>query len=190
MVEPMARGQAERLMPICAAMLTQAGIGWRDLGAIGVGTGPGNFTGTRIGVAAARGIALACEIPAIGVTTFEALADDEAGAVLVTLDARRGAIFAQSFRAGLASAPPRLATFADLAHPGPGTRCLGFAAGEIAARFGLEAGSEATRPDPAALARIARSRRADAQPAPAPLYLRAADAVPAPRRALLPADDA
>ena len=53
-VEPMARGQAERLFPLLEALLSQAGVTWRDLSAIGVGTGPGNFTGIRIAVAAAR----------------------------------------------------------------------------------------------------------------------------------------
>ena len=49
-VEPMAKGQAERLMPLLEELLAAEGFGWRDLAAIGVGTGPGNFTGLRIGV--------------------------------------------------------------------------------------------------------------------------------------------
>ena len=55
-------------MPLLEDVLAEAGIGWRDLAAIGVGTGPGNFTGVRISVAAARGLALGLGIPAIGVT--------------------------------------------------------------------------------------------------------------------------
>ena len=65
--EPMQRGQAERLMPMLEEMLTEADHAWRDLDTIGVCTGPGNFTGCRIGVAAARGLAFGLGVPAIGV---------------------------------------------------------------------------------------------------------------------------
>ncbi|HMO73599.1 MAG TPA: tRNA (adenosine(37)-N6)-threonylcarbamoyltransferase complex dimerization subunit type 1 TsaB, partial [Paracoccaceae bacterium] len=64
--EPMATGQAERLMPMLEGMLAAQGLGWRDLSRIGVGTGPGNFTGVRIAVAAARGLALGLGVPAGG----------------------------------------------------------------------------------------------------------------------------
>ena len=70
-VEEMGRGQAERLMPLLEEVLTEAGIGWSDLGLISVGIGPGNFTGIRISVAAARGLALGLGIPAVGVSLFE-----------------------------------------------------------------------------------------------------------------------
>ena len=64
--EEMARGQAERLFPLLAEILAEAGAGWHDLAVIGCGTGPGNFTGIRIAVAAARGLSLALAIPAPG----------------------------------------------------------------------------------------------------------------------------
>ena len=72
--EPLARGQAERLFPLIEAVLAEAGIGWPDLAAIGVGVGPGNFTGVRIAVAAARGLALSLGVPAHGVSATEAAA--------------------------------------------------------------------------------------------------------------------
>ncbi|MCV2882663.1 tRNA (adenosine(37)-N6)-threonylcarbamoyltransferase complex dimerization subunit type 1 TsaB [Actibacterium sp. XHP0104] len=69
--EEMARGQAERLMPLLEDLLAEAGKSWADLDAIGVGIGPGNFTGIRISVSAARGLALALNIPAVGVSLFD-----------------------------------------------------------------------------------------------------------------------
>ena len=74
--EDMARGQAERLMPLLEEVLAHGGVAWSALDAIGVGTGPGNFTGIRISVATARGLALGLGCPAIGVNGFDALAYD------------------------------------------------------------------------------------------------------------------
>ena len=69
----MAKGQAERLMPLVDEIFVEAGKTAAELGAIGIGIGPGNFTGLRISVSAARGLALALARPAIGVSVFEAL---------------------------------------------------------------------------------------------------------------------
>lgn len=70
-VEDMARGQGERLMLLLDEILTETGTQWSDLDAIGVGTGPGNFTGIRISVSAARGLALGLGVSAIGVSLFD-----------------------------------------------------------------------------------------------------------------------
>jgi tRNA threonylcarbamoyladenosine biosynthesis protein TsaB len=170
------RGQAERLLPMLEEMLAEAGLGWAELDGVAVCTGPGNFTGLRLAVAAARGLAMALGIPAVGVTLFEALAD-RPGAVLVTLEDRRGDLFAQTFRDGAPLGPPA-AVARDTLGPLPAdTLCLGFAAAAIAAARGLAAGVETTRADPAALARIA-ARRLHGAPPPAPLYLRPPDAMP------------
>lgn len=72
--EPMTRGQAERLFPLLEQVLADAGVDWHRLSAIGVGVGPGNFTGVRISVAAARGLALSLGIAAHGVSVTEAAA--------------------------------------------------------------------------------------------------------------------
>ncbi|MGR3485341.1 MAG: tRNA (adenosine(37)-N6)-threonylcarbamoyltransferase complex dimerization subunit type 1 TsaB [Paracoccaceae bacterium] len=72
-VEPMRRGQAEALAPMAEALLTQAGAGWADLTGLAVGTGPGNFTGIRVSVAFARGLALGRGIGAAGIDAFDAL---------------------------------------------------------------------------------------------------------------------
>lgn len=70
--EPMSKGQAERLMVLLEETVHNGNATWADLNAIAVGVGPGNFTGIRIGVSAARGLALGLQIPAYGVTGFEA----------------------------------------------------------------------------------------------------------------------
>ncbi|GGE37522.1 tRNA (adenosine(37)-N6)-threonylcarbamoyltransferase complex dimerization subunit type 1 TsaB [Actibacterium pelagium] len=69
--EEMGRGQAERLMPLLEEVLAEAGKTWADLDKIGVGIGPGNFTGIRISVSTARGLALGLKIPAVGISLFE-----------------------------------------------------------------------------------------------------------------------
>ncbi|KZZ69305.1 tRNA (adenosine(37)-N6)-threonylcarbamoyltransferase complex dimerization subunit type 1 TsaB, partial [Sulfitobacter sp. HI0129] len=95
--EEMAKGQAERLMGLCAELLNAAGAAYGDLSAIGVGIGPGNFTGIRISVAAARGLALGLGRPAVGVSAFEALRYGHEGPCVCAVDARRGQLFVQGF---------------------------------------------------------------------------------------------
>ncbi len=91
--EAMERGHAERLMPMIAEVMAEAGIGWEAIETVAVCTGPGSFTGIRVGVAAARGIALGRGIPAVGVTRLEALAFGR-GAVRVAVEGRGGSGFA------------------------------------------------------------------------------------------------
>lgn len=167
--EEMRKGQAERLMPLLEEMLAEAGVVWSDLGAIGVGTGPGNFTGTRICVAAARGLALGLGIPAEGVTTVEALA--EGRDVVVCLPAPRGQVYAGRGSDIRLCDPDDLPAGWDAPLTGP-------AAGIVAQAIG-----RATVPAPdlaVSIARIAGRRAAPGRPRPAPLYLRSADAAPAP----------
>ncbi|MDP5359745.1 MAG: tRNA (adenosine(37)-N6)-threonylcarbamoyltransferase complex dimerization subunit type 1 TsaB [Paracoccaceae bacterium] len=162
-VDEMAKGQAEHLMPMLEEMLRAEGLSWADLDGIGVGMGPGNFTGIRISLAAARGLSLGLGKPAIGVNGFEARAYEEALPYIATIPAPRGQSYAQSFpETGNPSEP------------------------ELRAR---EAGPQ--KPPHmliAATARIAASRLATNHARPAPLYIRSADAAPPrdPAPVLLP----
>lgn len=179
--EDMSRGQAERLMPLLEELLEAHGLTWRDLERIGVGIGPGNFTGIRISVSAARGLALALGIPAIGVSTLEAQAFGLDGPVISTLDARRGGIYLQAFdhanRPAVLAAMEDLPTLSLTLPP----RCTGFCADDIAAHYGGKATPPAV-PLSIAIGHIAGARDPAAAPRPAPLYLRGADAAP-PRTA-------
>ncbi|SOC18662.1 tRNA threonylcarbamoyl adenosine modification protein YeaZ [Rhodobacter sp. JA431] len=162
-VEEMAKGQAERLMPLLEELLAEAGHNWHALAAIGVGIGPGNFTGVRISVSAARGLALSLGIPAIGVSSFEAVAEGAARPIAVMLDARRGEAYAQRFTDAGAE-PPRLEPAEVFQAELAGTPIL--------------TPEQATFPLAVAIGRVAASRAETPQPKPAPLYLRGADAAP------------
>src|SRR5690348_11165768 len=88
------KGHAERLIGVIDGALGQAGMTYKDLDRIGVSIGPGSFTGVRVGVATARGLALALGVPAVGVNTLEALAEEAHEklpdrAVLAAIDGRR-----------------------------------------------------------------------------------------------------
>jgi tRNA threonylcarbamoyladenosine biosynthesis protein TsaB len=175
--EAMQRGQAERLLPMLEEVLAEAGTGWSALDAVAVCTGPGNFTGIRLSVAAARGIALALGRPAIGVSRFEAMAEGIDGAVLALIEAPHEQVHAMLLRDGLPSAPPHLVAL-DAATAMPGTTCIGHGAAAVAARLGLPERGKGSRVDPAALARLAATRCAG-NVRPVPLYLREPDAAPA-----------
>lgn len=164
-IEAMDKGQAERLLPLLADLLAEAGVAWRDLAAIAVGTGPGNFTGVRISVAAARGLALGLGIPAIGVTRLEALAHGLPRPLTVIEDARRGEVYVQSFT-DAGTGPARIAKPDDLG------------AVEVMQTGSGCAGVAAAMPLVQAMAQIAAGRLGSVQPRPAPFYLRGADAAP------------
>lgn len=161
--EPMAKGQAERLLGLVQDLLARSGIRMDQLDAIGVGIGPGNFTGIRISVSAARGLALGLGIPAIGVSAFDALRLGTAGPSFCTVDARRDMVFAQGFETGTYQTP---ALCARDTLP-PDVPLIG------------AYGRQPVFPVAEAIARIAAQRHPLPPIAPAPMYLRAADAAPA-----------
>jgi tRNA threonylcarbamoyl adenosine modification protein YeaZ len=170
----MERGHAEHLFPMIESALERAGIGYEGVGRIAVCTGPGSFTGVRIGVAAARGIALGRGIPVIGISRFEALAAEAGGAVAICLAGRGGMVYLQAFGAnGAPSATPEMTTDTGLeaAIPPGCTRFAGDAAHLLAGDSALLPDG---LPDPAVIARLSDGREGAALPAP--LYLRGADA--------------
>jgi tRNA threonylcarbamoyladenosine biosynthesis protein TsaB len=98
-------GHATRLLPLAADLLAQAGLRFADVDRIAVGVGPGTFTGLRIGVAGARGLAQSLDTQLIGISSLQALAhaangegdEVEGRGVLAVIDARRGEAFAAAY---------------------------------------------------------------------------------------------
>jgi len=95
---PMLRGHAEALAPMVERLMREARVAWSSLDRIAVTTGPGTFTGQRVGLAFARGLALALKKPVVGVTTLDAIAEEALGIgnvdwAIVAADAKRGEIY-------------------------------------------------------------------------------------------------
>ena len=153
--DAMSRGQAERLMPLLEELLSRNDCAWQNLDAIGVGIGPGNFTGIRIAVSAARGLALGLGVPAVGVTGCDALAELAEPGQIPAIPAPREQVYVQT-----SDTPPRLIARAEAESLGPLYLC--------------------DEPDKqvCAIARLTARRWTTPQAAPAPLYVRPADAAP------------
>jgi len=153
------------------ALLRQAGAHTRELEGIAVGIGPGSFTGVRIGLATARGLALALRVPVAGVSTLDALAAGAPGAVPV-VDARRGEVF-------LLQGEPRVLPPAEV-ELASGTVCVG--SGAVRYRSVLEAAGAEILPDQddrhVPRARFHAQLARDFGPAETvePMYLRVPDA--------------
>ena len=198
----MSRGHAEALLPLVLATLNDAGRSFADLDLLAVTIGPGAFTGLRIGLAAARGLALATGLPCVGVTTLEAMAAAVPASatggrrLLVALDSKRGDVYAQVFIEGEAASEAAVVAPAGLALllatvpalPAGPLMVAGDAAAVVlpalvAAGIAAVAASAPGYPLAAHVAAIA-ARRApasrDSLPPPVPLYLRPPTTGPQP----------
>ncbi|MBZ9743976.1 tRNA (adenosine(37)-N6)-threonylcarbamoyltransferase complex dimerization subunit type 1 TsaB [Mesorhizobium sp. CO1-1-7] len=180
------KGHAEHLMAVIADALKTGATDYAGLGAIAVSVGPGSFTGLRVGVSTARGLALALKLPAIGVTTLEALAAEAASAfpgraVLVALDAGREEIHAALYdEMSVLTYGPAVATLAEAVTMATERFAVlaGTAATLIADAAGrtFDIGPRAATADILTYARLAAAKREGERPKP--LYLRGADAKP------------
>jgi tRNA threonylcarbamoyl adenosine modification protein YeaZ len=182
---PMARGHAEALMPQIARVMARANLDFGSLDRIAVTIGPGSFTGLRVGVAAARGIALAAHKPAVGVTTLSALAmplttSDDKVPVVVVIDARHDHAYMQTFgEGGKALSQPRIAPLHEAfdGMPDGPVRLVGSASQKLAALKLRETVIEdRNTPEIRWVAELGAGAPADTPPKP--LYLRAPDARP------------
>jgi len=166
--------RAATLLADVDALVRQAGAHPRDVTALAVGIGPGSFTGIRIGVAAARGLALALDLDAAGVSTLDALAAGASGAVPV-IDAKRREVFVPGPRA---LAPAELEVEPGAVYVGDGA--LRYR--EIFERAGGEVpADEDERHLPRARFHAALARNFGPVDELEPLYVRLPDAVEAAR---------
>jgi tRNA threonylcarbamoyladenosine biosynthesis protein TsaB len=189
------RGHAEALLPLIDRVMARVEGGFTALDRVAVTVGPGSFTGLRVGIAAARAIGIACEIPVVGVSTLAALAaplilEQQPGVVGAVIDARHGNVFFAAFGSdGRAILSPRIAPIREAARSlgsgpvrlvGPGAPLLAIEA----ANGGLivEVVGEMLVPDIVFVAKLGLLANPTLAP-PRPLYLKAPDAKPqvAPR---------
>ncbi len=182
--EPMTRGHQERIAVLAREVAAEAGVKFADLTRIAVTVGPGSFTGLRVGLSFAKGLATALSLPCVGINTLEALAatSGAAGFVAGVLDAKMGQVYLQVFDGGKSlMAPDALevgvaaARLAELYSGGPAT-LIGSGAPLIADVLPEASVLTPAYADPVAVARLAAARPAPTH-SPRPLYLRAPYAV-------------
>lgn len=178
-------GHAERLMPMVQDAMARAMLKYSDLDLVAVSIGPGSFTGVRTGLAAAKGFAQALNVPAVGISTLEAIAFEAqktAGntALRVVIDAKRGEVHTQDFAADGMPEGAAVLLSQDDAKGGLGERALAGNGGIL-----LQADAPVLLPGAATasiavFAEIAENRKtADINSLTImPLYLRGADAKP------------
>ena len=184
--EPMVKGHSERIAGFARDAAAQAGLPFADLDRIGVTVGPGSFTGLRVGLAFAQGLAAALDRPVVGVSALDALADSagEARAAAALVDARRGQVYARFWRDGEADGAAEALTLeaaaARIGTMGNGAVLIGSGAALFAEVSAGMTTLSLEGPVPGAIARLAAA--ADPASTPArPLYLRAPDATPPTR---------
>ncbi len=177
--EPMTRGHQERLAPLAQAVMAEAGLSFDSIERVGVTVGPGSFTGLRVGVAFAKGLASALGCATVGIGVLEALAADCEGLTFAAIDARRDQLYLQGFDGGRPlDAPQALSLEAAVALAAEAGRdrpltLVGSGARLLAANVPHAVVREADWADPRTIARLAAARA----PSPLkPLYLRAPDA--------------
>jgi tRNA threonylcarbamoyladenosine biosynthesis protein TsaB len=178
--EAMQRGHQERLAPMTAEVLAQAGGAPADVARIAVTIGPGSFTGLRVGLAFAKGLRFATGAELAGIGTLHALAAGVGPRAAGVVDARRGQVYLQAFEAGRALMAPDVLPLpiaaARLAELGGDFDVVGPGAGLFAEFLGPDRVTELAAPGLEFLVALA----AKAEPAAdlRPLYLRAPDARP------------
>jgi tRNA threonylcarbamoyl adenosine modification protein YeaZ len=187
---PMTRGHAEALLPLIARVMDLAEVEFAELNRIAVTTGPGSFTGLRVGISAARGIALAAKKPALGLSTLAGfatplIAEDDTTTVVAAIDARHGHVYLQIFgTGGRTIVAPRIAPLREAVRAAAGSpaRVVGSGANLLAAEWPKGAlppllVEQRGAPDIGWIARLGAAA-AEGYGPPRPLYLRAPDAQP------------
>lgn len=174
-------GDSEAIIEHVDAALSAAGVAFGGIDRIGVTVGPGSFTGVRVGIACARGLAFALAVPAAGVSTLAAMARQVDAPVLAAVDARHGAVFAGLFPDPL-SAPVCMGRMAVADALALASEAAVTVAANPSAVAALGTGERIGRLDPVAIARAAAAQSAPAPPRA--LYLAPVDATPPRHKSL------
>ena len=171
LVEPMQRGHQERIAGMTAQLLADANLAFPDLDRIAVTVGPGSFTGLRIGLAFAKGLGVALDIPCVGVGVLDVLGCQAQGRVLAALDARGGAVHLRMFENGAPLADAITLSIDDVGTLDAPDVLIGDGAAFLEQRFPKAKVEIPDACDPAIVAAIG----AEDPPRPAdPIYMRAA----------------
>ncbi len=188
--EAIGRGHAERILPMIDEALSALSMDYRDIKRLGVTVGPGSFTGVRVGLSVARGLALALDCPLIGISLLDALSCEyqEKNPALVVLNARREAYFACFYdEEGKSSIGPKLieksADWPSLWAVDPAKRPVDLIGSGAAEFFKITSNSriltDQSAPNIEVIAKMVAKKakmKCDRNEKPSPLYLRAADA--------------
>lgn len=173
----MLQGHQERLAPLVSDVIARSNVAFNDLDRIAVTVGPGSFTGLRVGLAFAKGLGLALDIPVVGLDSLETIAASASreGPGLALIDARRGQAYVRRFDGARALGPSEAVTVDSLLQDPRPDWIAGPGFGLAATIWPEAKVDDRAAGDPVALARLAAEADPTAYP-PEPVYLRAPDA--------------
>ena len=173
----MLQGHQERLAPLVSEVVAESKVAFRDIDRIGVTVGPGSFTGLRVGLAFAKGLGFALDVPVLGLDSLEAIVASapREGPGLALIDARRGQAYVRRFDGARALGPSEAVTVESLSQGERPAWIAGPGFGLAASIWPDAIVDDRAAADPVALARLAAAADPTANP-PEPVYLRAPDA--------------
>jgi len=173
----MQKGQSEKLFNFIQCIFSEANLTLKDVKAIGVGVGPGNFTGLRIGISAAKGLAMALKIKVFGVNRFETLIETNQPTLALVATTEKS-FYTQFFINKKPIKPPTESTRSEILKKNylPNTIISGDSAIQIAKKLNLQHGANDSTPKTEKIGLIAQRHLETGGPSPAPLYIKGPDA--------------
>ena len=173
----MQKGQSETLLPFIEQTLDESNLPLKSLKAIGVGVGPGNFTGLRIGISAAKGLAMALKIKVFGVNRFETLIESDQP-TLALIKNQSDSFYTQFFINQKPIQPPVEKTSSQILKEKylPNTIISGDCAIHFSKTLSLKPGENDSNPRTEKIGSLALKYLKTSGPAPKPLYMKGPDA--------------
>ena len=173
----MQKGQSEKLFTFIQRIFSEANLTLKNVKAIGVGVGPGNFTGLRIGISAAKGLAMALKIKVYGVNRFETLIESNQPTLALVANTEKS-FYTQLFINKKPTKPPTETTISEILKKNyvPNTIISGDSAIQIAKNLNLQHGINNSAPTTKKIGLIALKYLGTGGPSPVPLYIKGPDA--------------